>query len=85
MAIYMKTTVDIADALFERVKALASKEKTSLRALIEEGLAQVLERRAAQKGFTLRDASFKGEGLHPGVAEGGWELIRDQIYEGRGS
>lgn len=34
----MKTTIDIADDLFERIQRLARKEKTTFRALAEAGL-----------------------------------------------
>ncbi len=61
---HMKTTVDIADQLFEGARRLAAREGTTLRALIEEGLrAVLLSRRAAPKGFVLRDASFAGDGV----------------------
>jgi hypothetical protein len=56
-----------------------------LRALIEEGLRRVLERRQKHGRFRLRRASFRGNGLQPGVREGRWEPIRDRIYEGRGA
>jgi hypothetical protein len=34
--------------------------------------------------FRLRDGSFKGKGLQPGVDLSNWEQIRSLIYEGRG-
>ena len=50
------------------------------------GLRRVLaERRGRAAPFRLRDASFRGDGLQPGVATGSWEAIRDAIYEGRGA
>ena len=78
----MKTTIEIADPLFEEAKAVAEREKTTLRALIEEGLRRVLSRKTAAKPFKLRDGSFKGgKGLNPEFAEGGWERIRDAVYD----
>jgi len=38
-----------------------------------------------RRKFHLRRASFKGKGLQPGIAAGGWERIRDLVYEGRGA
>jgi hypothetical protein len=77
----VKTTVEIADPLFEKARALAEREGTTLRALIEEGLRSVVGRRAESKPFKLRDASFKGGGgMNPEFAEGGWERIRAAIY-----
>src|SRR4029079_14810741 len=78
MGICMKTTVEISDALFEAAKAVASRERTTVRALIEDGLRRVLgERRTGRQAFVLRQASFKGRGLQPHVAEGGWERLRE--------
>lgn len=81
----MKTTVEIADALLADAKRVALQEKTSVRSLIEEGLRRVVEERSNQGGFRLRDASFAGRGLQPGIADGSWTAIQDLIYEGRGS
>lgn len=82
---HMKTTVDIADQLFEGARRLAAREGTTLRALIEEGLRGVLmSRRTSPKGFVLRDASFAGDGLAPGVRLDDWTQVRTLIYEDRG-
>ena len=81
----MKTTVEIAPALLKRAKSLARKEGTTLRALLEEGLREVIHSRAVRPRFTLRDAAVKGKGLQDGVREGDWETVRDLTYEGRGS
>ena len=84
MVVCMKTTVNIADPLLSAAKLLAAEERTTLRALIEEGLRRVLERRQRQSPFKLRRASFRGNGPQPNITEGHWERIRDLIYEGRG-
>ena len=43
------------------------------------------ERSSRRSGaFRLRKASFKGQGLQPGVAGASWERIREMAYEGRG-
>jgi hypothetical protein len=82
----MKTTVEISESLFNAARRIAAEERTTLRALIEEGLTQVVERRRAPKRFKLRDATFKGgQGLNPEFADGDWSKIRDAIYEGRGA
>ena len=80
----MKTTVEISDALLERARDLLATEKTTLRALIEEGLRRVIEEHAERKPFKLRRASFGGRGLLPDVREAGWSTIRSMAYEGRG-
>lgn len=81
----MKTSVEIPDTLFEKAKQIAAREKTTLRALIEDGLRRVVDERREESGsFRLRDASFEGEGLQAKVGEGSWERIREMIYEGQG-
>jgi hypothetical protein len=84
MVYRMKTTVEIPDPLAEEAKALARREKTTLRALIETGLRQVLRDRRSKARFRLRDASFAGRGLQPGFREDDWQRIREAAYEGRG-
>jgi hypothetical protein len=82
----MKTTVEIPDALLEEVRRLAARERTTVRALIEEGLRKTLEsRRRDGDAFRLRLVTFRGDGLQPHVQEGGWERLRDLAYEGRGA
>lgn len=81
----MKTTIEIADSLLEEAKKLAARKRTTVRALVESGLRQVLAQKVSRGGsFRLRDATFKGEGLAPGVNGASWERIREAAYEGRG-
>ena len=80
----MKTTLEISDPLLKEARKLAARENTTLRALVEQGLRQVVASRK-EPPFRLRDASFKGEGLQPEFEGAGWDKIRDAIYEGRGS
>lgn len=80
----MKTTVEIADPLFEEAKALAAKEGLSFRVLVEEGLRSVVAARThwSAKPFRLRDGSFKGgRGLHAGVK---WKDLAALAYEDEG-
>ncbi len=81
----MKTTIDISDALFQAAKKRANEQGTTFRALVEEGLRSVLQEPSVNQGFTLRDESVTGNGLHPDVGDGGWERIAELIYEGRGT
>ena len=85
MVPHMKTTVDIADDLLNRAKQVAAAEKTTLRALLEEGLRAVLRARRKGRRFRLRDASVDGDGPAEGVVEGDWDETRDLIYRGRGA
>ncbi len=79
----MKTTIEIADPLFERARQVAQRDGTTLRALVEEGLRRVLDDKQATKPFKLRDGSFKGpgRGFTPEFASGDWSKIRRAIYE----
>ncbi len=82
----MKTTVEIADPLFEEARRLAAREGTTLRALLERGLREVLRQEEVRaEPFRLRRASFKGgQGLRPEMAAAGWEAIRAAAYEDGG-
>lgn len=80
MVPHMKTTIEISDPLFRRAKDIATREGTSLRALVEQGLRQVLQERETTGAFRLRDASFQGEGLAPVLRDASWERIRDLAY-----
>jgi len=70
MGTHMKTTVEIADPLFEAAKREAERSGCTLRDLIELGLKHELERRAKEtKPYVMPDLSVGGEGLLPGVRE----------------
>lgn len=85
MGTHMKTTVEIAEDLLRLAKAVATKERTTLRALLEEGLRWAIGKRKRRHQFTMRDASVGGKGVQPGGVEGDWAALRDRIYDGRGS
>jgi Arc/MetJ family transcription regulator len=57
----MRTTIDLSDSLMAKVKRLMVRRKTTMRALVEEGLHRLLEEDQADAGFKLRDARFTGE------------------------
>jgi mRNA-degrading endonuclease RelE of RelBE toxin-antitoxin system len=80
----MKTTVQIPDSLFEEARKLAHRERTTLKALIQDGLRRVIAERKRRNRFKLRKATFKGSGLQPHLAGASWEKIRELSYEGRG-
>jgi hypothetical protein len=80
----MKTTLDIPDPLLREARKVAERERTTLRALVEQGLRRVLADRQRRRGFRLRKASFKGQGLHPDMKNAGWERLRELAYEDRG-
>ena len=86
MVSHMKTTIHIPDSLFDEARKVAAQEKTTLKALVEEGLRKVVTEHQDRrpKGFKLRQAPFKGQGLQPHVAGVTWDQILDLSYEGRG-
>jgi hypothetical protein len=82
----MKTTIEIADDLFERVQRVARKEKTTFRSLTEQGLRIVLkEKQAKPAKWKWEPVTFKGEGLTDEFKDASWEKIRDEIYKGHGA
>jgi hypothetical protein len=82
---HMKTTVEIPDSLLDETRQVAMQERTTVRALVEEGLRRIVAERKGAKVFKLRKASFRGKGLQPQMAGAEWSEIRDTIYEGRGA
>jgi len=80
----MKTTLEISDPLLREARKLAARERTTLRALVEQGLRQVVAEKKQKPVFRLRKASFRGRGLRPELGGAGWERLRDLAYEGRG-
>ena len=85
MVTHMKTTIDIADDVLQAAKDAAREDGTTLRGLVEEGLRRLLSARRSRTPFQLRDASFDGRGLQPGVQGADWSHMRELIYEGRGA
>jgi Arc/MetJ family transcription regulator len=80
----MKTTIEISDSLLDEAKRLAAKEGTTIRSYVEQGLRRIVAERKSRGLFRLRQATFKGKGLQPGVQDATWERIRETIYQGRG-
>ena len=85
MGAHMKTTIEIADALLTDAKRVAARDGVTVRALVEQGLREVLaQRRRAATAFKLRKASFKGRGLRPELQGAPFDRLRELAYEGRG-
>lgn len=81
----VKTTIDLPDELAREAKAFASRKKITLRALIEQGIRQVLREDRAPGKFKLRDASVVGNGVQKEYEGADWVKIREAAYKGRGS
>lgn len=81
---HMKTTVELPDDLLERSKAVARRENSTLRALIEEGLHLALRARMRKPAAPFALQPFLGDGLSPEFADAGWATMRDEIHRDRG-
>lgn len=82
----MKTTIEIADDLFARAQRVARKEKTTFRALTEQGLRIVLkEKQAKTVKWRWKPLVVQGGGLTDEFKNASWEKIRDEIYRGQGA
>jgi hypothetical protein len=84
MVSHMKTTIQIPDSLFEDLRALARREQTTMKDLMQEGLRRIISERKQRSRFHLRKATFKGRGLQPEINGLSWDEIRAKSYEGRG-
>jgi hypothetical protein len=81
----MKTTVKVADGLYEEARRVAEADGVPLKELIEAGLRHEVERRKRPaQPFRLRDASVGGEGLRAGVDISDRETWHPLVYGGRG-
>jgi hypothetical protein len=81
----MKTTLDISDPLLQEAKAVARRDGTTVRAIVERGLHLALSERRGRKAFRLKKASVGGSGLQPEAQNMAWEQLLNLGYEGRGS
>jgi hypothetical protein len=81
----MKTTIEIPDSILKEARKLASREGTTVKALVVESLQKVIAERKRAGTFKLRKATFKGKGLQSHLDGSSWERIRDLAYEGRGA
>lgn len=80
----MKTTIEIADDLLVRAQKLARRQKTTLRALIEQGLRLVLKENESRiSDWTWKPVVVAGKGIAPEFKDARWDKIRDEIYRGR--
>ena len=85
MARHMKTTVHIADALLAEAQAIAARDKTTLKELINEGLWLAVKERKEAKPFVLKDCSFPPAGsMGEKVEPKDWSEIVALVYGDRG-
>jgi len=84
MLLCMRTTIDLPDGLYARVRRLAEATGRSLRDVAIEGLERVLKDASRRPRFHLQDGSWGQGGLVDGLDETDWDRIRDIAYEARG-
>jgi hypothetical protein len=77
----MKITIDIPEPLLRDARKLAARKGTTLRALVEQGLRQLLEDSHRIRTFRLRKVRFKGCGLRPELRNATGEQLRALAYE----
>jgi hypothetical protein len=80
----MRTTIDLPDGLYARVRRLAESTGRTLRDVTIEGLERLLKDASRRPRFRLQDGSWGHGGLVDGLDEADWDRIRDVSYEGRG-
>ncbi len=76
----MKTTVEISDALFERAKSYAKEEGKTMRAIVEDGLREVLRRKEKSSTFELPDLAFGDADDTDPLEALSWQDLRREIY-----
>ena len=83
----MKTSIDISDNLFKRVRLLAQQRKTSMRALVEEGLRLLFSQGEQRKRTNAKVLVFGGDGLTEEFMGRGfsWEALRSEAYKDHGA
>lgn len=69
----------------KRSKQLARKEHVTLKALVEEGLQLLLQKRSNRKPAPLKPVTCSGKGLSSEFQNASWEHIRQAAYNGHGS
>ena len=81
----MKTTIEIADGLFDRAQRLARKEKMTFRSLTEQGLRLVLQGKQVKPKKLPPLVTVRGGGLTDEFKHASWDKIRDASHRGRGA
>lgn len=75
----MKITIDIHDALLERIRRHARRTGRSLRDMVEEGLRRVLAERTPEP-YALPDASVGDPGADDPLEALSQQELMDEVY-----
>ncbi|MDE2157047.1 MAG: type II toxin-antitoxin system VapB family antitoxin [Xanthomonadaceae bacterium] len=75
----MKTTIEINDALLKRARSASRRQGTTLRALVEQGLQQVLSTPTTSESASIETLVFDGPvGLAEPYADASWSRIKEE-------
>ncbi|MGH7165851.1 MAG: CopG family transcriptional regulator [Nitrospiraceae bacterium] len=82
----MRTTINLPDELLVQVKKLAAASRTTVTALIEDALREVLgKRRRGRKREPVKLKTFGNQGLLPGVDLDDTDALLDLMEPSRGA
>ena len=81
----MRTTIEIADNIFEEAQTLACKQGTTLQSLVEEGLCLVFAQSHANLHELPPLITYGEGGLADEFKDANWKRIRDETYRGQGA
>jgi hypothetical protein len=85
MLLCMRTTINLPDDLLIRAKKVAAESRTTLTALIEEGLHEAISRRKRRgRVRPTRLTTFGAGGLRPGVDLDDSASLLDVMDDGAG-
>lgn len=76
----MKTTLNIQDELLARAKRYVQRSGRPLRAVVEEGLRQVLSTESPRERYVLPDHSVGETGGRDPLETNSWQDLREVIY-----
>ncbi len=76
----MKTTLNIQDELLARAKRHARRTGRPLRAVVEEGLRQVLSTETTRGRYVLPDHSVGEAGGKDPLEAYSWQALREEIF-----
>ena len=76
----MKTTLEIQDELLARAKRHARQTGRPLRAVVEEGIRQLLASPTRPERYALPDLSVGEVDGHDPLETYSWQDLRDEIY-----
>ncbi len=83
----MKTSLELSEHIFSKVRRLAQKRGTSVRALVEEGLRLILESDERKRVIKPKILTFGGDGMTDQFVTRGlsWDTLREEVYQDHGA